>query len=273
MTSPTHDQPNPCTAQPMTSPTQAHTPTHAQPDPCPSRIQSGLACMLTVWPRGFVGAAAFWNYNSTANPASSSFVSAIWRLNDQLRARGSFTCPTNCSCDQLTACGKPYFTPPPPAAGATATTAACDSPASDRQRFQLMRYRHSSHRLSDLASDLAPSPFDIVLAANSSLCLRPPPSCGPHLDNCYPLTLEPCSSRSAPGFIHDPATSELRIDSTQRICMDMGSSVGLYRCGSGDGYLQPNQRWSVDQTTGLVVLTTAPGPGSTEHVGECLSVA
>lgn len=64
-----------------------------------------------IWPRGFVGAAAFWSYNQTADPKSPSFEAAIWSLNDQLAKRGSLTCPTNCSCDQLTACGKPYFTP------------------------------------------------------------------------------------------------------------------------------------------------------------------
>ena len=61
-----------------------------------------------IWPRGFVGAAAFWNYNSTADPKADAFVDAIWRLNDQLIARGSLSCPSKCSCDQLTACGKPY---------------------------------------------------------------------------------------------------------------------------------------------------------------------
>jgi hexosaminidase len=61
-----------------------------------------------IWPRGFVGAAAFWQYNSTADPASASFTSAIWQLNNDLRKRGALTCPNNCDCDQLTACGKPY---------------------------------------------------------------------------------------------------------------------------------------------------------------------
>ena len=62
-----------------------------------------------IFPRGFVGAAAFWNYNATADPSSTAFVDAIWKLNDQLAARGSFTCPSKCDCDQLTACGKPYI--------------------------------------------------------------------------------------------------------------------------------------------------------------------
>lgn len=62
-----------------------------------------------IWPRGYVGAAAFWNYNATSDPAADDFTTAIWRLNDQLTQRGSWVCPTNCSCDQLSACGKPYL--------------------------------------------------------------------------------------------------------------------------------------------------------------------
>lgn len=61
-----------------------------------------------IWPRGFVGAHAFWNFASSVDPASDNFTAAVWRLNDQLQQRGSFTCPSHCSCDQLSACGKPY---------------------------------------------------------------------------------------------------------------------------------------------------------------------
>lgn len=61
-----------------------------------------------IWPRGYVAAAAFWNYNATADPASDSFTKSIWSLNDQLIARGSMACPSNCDCNQLAACGKPY---------------------------------------------------------------------------------------------------------------------------------------------------------------------
>lgn len=61
-----------------------------------------------IWPRGFVGAHAFWNFASDVDPASDKFTAAVWRLNDQLRHRGSYTCPSNCSCDQLSACGRPY---------------------------------------------------------------------------------------------------------------------------------------------------------------------
>ena len=45
-----------------------------------------------IWPRGYVGAAAFWNYDASTNPASNSFVASIWKLNDQLAARGSSVC-------------------------------------------------------------------------------------------------------------------------------------------------------------------------------------
>ena len=62
-----------------------------------------------IWPRGFVGAAAFWSYNATADPSSAEFAASIWRLNDMLIGRGSKSCPSRCDCDQLSACGKPYL--------------------------------------------------------------------------------------------------------------------------------------------------------------------
>ena len=76
-----------------------------------------------IWPRGFVAAASFWNYNSSADPRSATFVQSIYALNDQLQARGSLVCPTNCSCDYLTACGKPYVNPTPAKEGDALTMA------------------------------------------------------------------------------------------------------------------------------------------------------
>ena len=69
------------------------------------------SCADAVWPRGYVGAAAFWNWNASADPHSVAFERAIWRLNDQLIRRGSKSCPSHCSCNQLTACGNPYIPP------------------------------------------------------------------------------------------------------------------------------------------------------------------
>ena len=41
-----------------------------------------------LWPRGYVGAAAFWNFNQTADAHSAEFQASIWALNDALAARG-----------------------------------------------------------------------------------------------------------------------------------------------------------------------------------------
>jgi len=61
-----------------------------------------------IWPRGYVAAGAFWNFNATEDPSSQDFQDRIYKLNDDLASRGSFVCPSHCSCDQLAACGKPY---------------------------------------------------------------------------------------------------------------------------------------------------------------------
>merc|ERR1712039_353216 len=62
-----------------------------------------------MWPRGFVAAQAFWHYDGAKDPASDDFIANIWAINDKVAAQGGLVCPTNCSCDQLTACGKPYI--------------------------------------------------------------------------------------------------------------------------------------------------------------------
>jgi len=80
---------------------------HALFDPALDK-EFGHSIAGMIWPRGYVAAASFWNYNQTVDPTSDEFTSAIWRLNDQLIARGSWACPTKCSCDQLAACGEPY---------------------------------------------------------------------------------------------------------------------------------------------------------------------
>ena len=62
-----------------------------------------------IWPRGYVGAAAFWNWNRSVDARSDWFARAIWSLNDALASRGALVCPSNCSCDQMSACGRPYL--------------------------------------------------------------------------------------------------------------------------------------------------------------------
>ena len=62
-----------------------------------------------IWPRGYVAAASFYNFNASVNAADSSFVDAIWTMNDKMVDRKANVCPSRCKCDQLTACGKPYY--------------------------------------------------------------------------------------------------------------------------------------------------------------------
>lgn len=61
-----------------------------------------------LWPWAYVGAGSLWNYNATVDPTSPGFVAVIYKLNDQLAARGSTVCPSHCNCTELSACGKPY---------------------------------------------------------------------------------------------------------------------------------------------------------------------
>ena len=60
-----------------------------------------------IWPRGFVGAGAFWGYDKNIDSQSQTFIDKIWKLNDMVIERGGVTCPTKCACDQLNQCGKP----------------------------------------------------------------------------------------------------------------------------------------------------------------------
>merc|ERR1740124_1016885 len=62
-----------------------------------------------IWPRGYVGAAAFWGYDSTIDSQSQEVEDKVWELNDMVIERGGVTCPTKCFCDQLTQCGNPIL--------------------------------------------------------------------------------------------------------------------------------------------------------------------
>merc|ERR1712137_259019 len=72
-------------------------------------VEFGKSIGGMMWPRGFVAAQAFWHYNSSLDPASDDFVAGIWAINEKITNQGGLVCPTNCSCDQLSACGMPYI--------------------------------------------------------------------------------------------------------------------------------------------------------------------
>jgi len=90
-----------------------------------------------MWPRGYVTAASFYNWNATAQPTDPAFVAAIWAMNDMLAGQGYHVCPTNCTCNQLTQCGKPIVPTPPPAAGQSLVATGCILPVAVNQRFAL----------------------------------------------------------------------------------------------------------------------------------------
>ena len=67
----------------------------------------GISVGGMIWPRGYVGAGAFWGYDSSIDSQSAEFEYKIWKLNEMVIERGGSTCPTKCFCDQLTQCGNP----------------------------------------------------------------------------------------------------------------------------------------------------------------------
>lgn len=185
-----------------------------------------------MWPRGYVGAAAFWNFNASVSASDPGFVAAIWALNTQLAERGSWVCPTNCSCDQLTACGVPYITPTPPANGAAISAQPCIAGVPVTQKWAFFPNG------------------TVALAGNTSLCLQA------DSEGVYPLTLVPCTTTGTAGvWTHDASTSEL-VAAATGACMDLRESdgaIGTWTCGSGSGLKQLNQEWAVDTVSGVIV--------------------
>jgi len=54
-----------------------------------------------VWTRGIVAAGAFYNYDAALNASSAGFVERIHAMNDQLKQRGSFVCPSLETCSYV----------------------------------------------------------------------------------------------------------------------------------------------------------------------------
>ena len=170
------------------------------------------------------GAQAFWNYDASTKPDDPDFVAGIYKLSDSLAARGSYVCPTNCSCDQLSACGKPYLkpTPPtPPKVGSPVGLAVCNPPNSG-QNFTLT------------------SSGMLQVAGVPGLCVT-------GASRVYPLTLGACTANT---WFHDASTSELHHVPSSG-CADADHnvhSVGVWECGND----QQNQHWVLDAQTGMI---------------------
>lgn len=193
-----------------------------------------------MFPRTLVAAAAFYNFNASVAPDDPAFVAAVLELNDQLAARGSHVCPSNCSCDQVSQCGVPYVDALP-VAGAALSAAACAVPVPATQRWVLQ------------------NDGVLALGANSSLCVMDQGY------NVYPLTLAACGPAPT-RWTHTPGNGHL-VSSATGNCLDLragDSAIGTYTCGSGSGLVQPNQAWAVDGVDGVVVSLAD---------GECITAA
>ena len=62
-----------------------------------------------MFPRASVGAGSLWHFTPGLAANSSGFRDLMALQNGRLTARGLDTCPSGCSCDVLTRCGKPYL--------------------------------------------------------------------------------------------------------------------------------------------------------------------
>jgi hypothetical protein len=199
-----------------------------------------------IWPRGFVGAAAFWNYDASVDPASSAFVSNINSITTELEARGAYVCPVDCACNQVSACGHPYIDPAP-ALGMSASMKQCAD--YDTQRWILQDDGH------------------LALSSNSSLCLTLPTS-----PDAYPAVVALCSLSSTTTFEHSPHSGTFQ-SKTATQCLDLEEStgrVGGWVCGS----VQPNQEWSYDPTTLWITSLSNYGDDQRDkYAGMCVTVS
>jgi hypothetical protein len=206
-----------------------------------------------IWPRGFVGAAALWNYNASSSASSPEFVDAIWTMNDKMIAAGSESCPTNCSCDQLTACGKPYLKKQPPSVGTAITVVPCDNPPTAMTGEQKWTFGADGK---------------IALTSNTSLCITEPKGCAGN--GCYPLKLVACTDADA--FEHVPGTAEIKNKGTGK-CIDLGSNKKVGAWGCANAHNQPNQHFAVDSTTGNIIAISQTSAKSqyTSAFGFCVT--
>lgn len=196
-----------------------------------------------IWPRGYVGAAAFWNYDASVNSQDPDFVNGIWVINDAVIANGGLACPSECECDQLSACGNPYIPPPPPPIG-TLTVMPCATGNID----QLWTIDASTNHLISGST-----------ISGSSLCVSDPG------DNVYPLVVVYCNNTLVSNFNWDSQNRPTHIiSSASGDCLDTRTSdnaVGTYECGSGSGLNQTNQNfWGpVDGTQGEIISSDGKG--------------
>ena len=167
-------------------------------------------------------------------------------------------CATNCSCDQLTQCGKPYLKPKPVGPGAAVSMAPCVDTASaealgkkvtgTKNAADVSAAAVASGGIQAWAWDSASGA--ISLKSNASLCL------GTSSSETYPLTLQACAGGTNHVAWKRGAAGHAQIvNSDLGECLDVKNSgdtataLGTWKCGSGSGQDQPNQHWAFDEAS------------------------
>lgn len=176
--------------------------------------------------------------DASLDSQSPEFVAAVWDLNNRMVAAGALTCPTNCHCDQLTACGTPYAPPAPPtppAANMSVGVAICALPVAPLQSFALG----------------VGGALTTTGAGGAGLCVANP--AGGSGNPTYPLRLAPEGSTDCVAWAR--AVAGRLVDAASGGCLDVGGdgAAGIYECGSGSGLFQENQAWAADAALGAVV--------------------
>eukprot|EP01052_Picozoa_sp_SAG31_P032683 SAG31_NODE_3609_length_4070_cov_2.814153_1_plen_450_part_00 len=211
-----------------------------------------------IWPRGFVAAASYWNWRNGTDPSSPPFVQSIWKLNDALRARNLSTCPTNCSCDQVSACGKPYIEAPPVGKGRKINMADCGAVLHNRWNVT-----HAVQPDGSMKIMLVDSPA--AKPAEHPLCWGYGDTEEKECTGC--LELVDCVG--APFFKH--AIDGNLVDSATGFCVDMADdTLGAWSCGKSG---QPNQRFAVDAMTGMIVSAANGYNAEKAFAGMCATVS
>jgi hypothetical protein len=220
-----------------------------------------------IWPRGFVAAAAYWNFDNATDPSSPQFVQGIYKLNDALRARNLSTCPSNCSCDQTSACGVPYLPPPPPPPPPQIGTPVGMTDCSHASRWTIVEQPGGTFKVATapLTPDAATDEVTATASttADAPLCWSyPAANSTTKCTGCLVLGLcaaAPTFNRTQDGAI---------VNAKSHLCVDLNGqgALGAWECGD---WGQPNQRFAVDSQTGMIMSGAAGYGAEGAYAGKC----
>ncbi|KAK8808634.1 hypothetical protein WA158_008535 [Blastocystis sp. Blastoise] len=65
--------------------------------------------MSIIYPRAIIAAGSFWHYDNSIDKQSSELLELYKMANTRLIERNIMTCPSECTCNEITKCGKNYI--------------------------------------------------------------------------------------------------------------------------------------------------------------------